>query len=276
LPRKTKKRSKKEVTKEKITRKKILSTDYDIAYDFAIKAYEKFKDVVKSIALFGSVAKGLPYKKSDIDIIIIVDDCTILWDDELVAWYREELARLIAQQKYKKEIHINTVTLSTFWKEIKEGDPVAINVLRYGTPLIDYGGFFSPLKVLLRRGKIRPTQEAIYIAMQRAPMHLARSRYAILGAVEGLYWAMVDAAHAALMQAGHIPPSPEHVYDMLKKVFSKKLSIKHSNYFKELYTVSHNITHGNIKGLHGKKIDELRRKAESFVSEMKRIVKSLE
>ena len=77
-----KKRSRKKPTSE---RKKILETDYDIAYDFAIKAYEKFKDVVKSIALFGSVAKQQPYKKSDIDIIIIIDDCTILWDEELIA-----------------------------------------------------------------------------------------------------------------------------------------------------------------------------------------------
>jgi len=257
-------------------RKKILETDYDIAYDFAIKAYEKFKDVVKSIALFGSVAKQQPYKKSDIDLIVIIDDCTILWDEELIAWYREELARLIAKQNYKKELHINTVTLSTFWKEIKEGDPIAINVLRYGTPLIDFGGFFTPLKVLLRRGKIRPTQEAIYIAMQRAPMHLSRSRYAILGAVEGLYWAMVDASHAALMAAGHIPPSPEHIYDMLKKVFGKKISSKHREYFKEIYLIAHNITHGNIKALEGKQLDTLREKAEKYVSEMKKIVKSLE
>src|SRR3989344_7031310 len=263
------------IKKKGLERKKILETDYDIAYDFAIKAYEKFKDVIKSIALFGSVAKEQPYKKSDIDIIIIVDDCTILWDEELIAWYREELARLIAQQKYKKELHINTVTLSTFWKEIKEGDPVSINVLRYGTPLIDYGGFFTPLKVLLRRGKIRPTQEAIYIALQRAPMHLARSRYAILGAIEGLYWAMVDSAHAALMAAGHSPPSPEHVYDMLKKVLPK-LPAKYPAYFKEMYMVAHNITHGNVKAMHGKQIDDLRGKAEDFVSEMKKQVKRFE
>ena len=256
-------------------RKKALETDNDIAYDFAVKAYKKFQNVIKSIALFGSAAKQTASKKSDIDIIIIVDDCTVLWDEELIAWYREELARLISQQNYKKDLHINTVTLSTFWKEIKEGDPVAINVLRYGEPLVDYGGLFSPLKVLLRRGKIRPTPEAIYIAMQRAPMHLSRSRYAILGAVEGLYWAMVDSAHAALMAAGHSPPSPEHVYDMLKKDLPK-LSAKYPAYFKEMYMVAHNITHGNVKVMHGKQIDDLRGKAEDFVSEMKKQVKRFE
>ncbi|MBU2639858.1 MAG: nucleotidyltransferase domain-containing protein [Nanoarchaeota archaeon] len=259
--------------KKRESRKKVLEEDYDIAYDFAVKAYSKFQEVIKSIALFGSVAKRSPYRKSDIDVIIIVDDCTVLWDEELIAWYRESLALLLAKQKYKKEIHINTVTLSAFWKELKEGDPVVINILRYGIPLVDHGGFFSPLKILLRRGKIRPTAEAIYIAMQRAPMHLSRSRYAILGAIEGLYWGMVDAAHAALMSAGHTPPSPEHVYDMLKKVFGKKLHRNYAENFKEMYTVAHNITHGNIKNVSGKTIDSLKEKAENFVEEMKKIVR---
>ena len=256
--------------------KRILETDYDIAYDFSIKAYRKFREIIKSIALFGSVAKNVPYKKSDIDIVIVIDDCTVLWDEELIAWYREELARLIATQNYRKELHINTVTLTAFWKEIKEGDPVAINVLRYGTPLVDYGGFFNPLKVLLRRGKMRPTPEAVYISLQRAPMHLARSKYAILGAIEGLYWAMVDGAHAALMQAGHTPPSPEHVYDMLKKVFGRSLNVKYREWFKELYVIAHNITHGNVKVVEGKEIDTLRKKAEGFVNEMKKLVKKYE
>ena len=202
-------------------KQKELKNEYEIAYDFATKVYKTFNKIVKSIILFGSTMKQSAGAGSDIDIIIIINDVSIKWDQELIAWYREELSKLVSQQNYKKDLHINTVTLSTFWKEIKEGDPVAINVLRYGEPLVDYGGLFSPLKVLLKRGKIRPTPEAIYIAMQRAPMHLSRSRYAILGAVEGLYWAMVDSAHAALMAAGHSPPSPEHVYDMLKKVLPK-------------------------------------------------------
>ena len=59
------------------SRKKILETDQEIAYDFAIKAYKKFQNVIKSIALFGSAAKQTATKKSDIDIIIIVHDCTV-------------------------------------------------------------------------------------------------------------------------------------------------------------------------------------------------------
>ena len=83
---KLKKKKKKKSLEKK---KKILNKDYDIAYDFSTKVYKKFKEVIKSIVLFGSVAKAEPVSKSDIDIIIIVDDASIRWDQELIAWYRE-------------------------------------------------------------------------------------------------------------------------------------------------------------------------------------------
>jgi hypothetical protein len=36
------------MVKKRETRAKTLEKDYDIAYDFAVKAYTKFQDVVKS------------------------------------------------------------------------------------------------------------------------------------------------------------------------------------------------------------------------------------
>ena len=95
-----------------------LKKKYDIAYDFSSKAYKKFQSVVKSIVLFGSTAKDTASEKSDIDIIIIVDNCSIKWDEELTAWYRQELRELIAKQHYGKKLHVNTVTLSAFYDQI--------------------------------------------------------------------------------------------------------------------------------------------------------------
>src|SRR3989339_1263766 len=205
--------------KKKSSEEAKLITDYQIAYDFAAKCYKKFRDVIKAIALFGSVPKKEATEKSDIDMIIIIDDCTINWDDELIAWYREELAKLLIAQNYKKEIHINTVTLTAFWDEVRAGEPLVINVLRYGEPLIDLGGFFDPLKVLLAKGKIRPSPEAIFTTMQRSGQHLIRANSNILNSIEGFYWAMVDASHAALMAINVIPPSPEHIADLLNETF---------------------------------------------------------
>lgn len=257
--------------------RKTLEKDRDIAYDFAVRAYKNFKEMIKAIVLFGSVTKEEALKKSDIDIIIIIDDCTINWDQELIAWYREELEKLLAKQKYKKELHINTVTLSTFWEEVKAGEPVVINILRYGEALIDFGGFFDPLKVLLAKGKIRPSPEAIYTTLRRAPEHITRARYNLLSSIEGYYWAMVDSAHAALMASNEVPPSPEHIADMLNVVFvkSKRLDKKYVEWYTELYHLARGITHGTIVNISKKQIELQDKRTNEFVKEMFNITEEL-
>lgn len=251
-----------------------LRDEHDIAYDFAVKAYEKFGKILKSIILFGSTVKGRLRKGSDIDIIIILDDCTIQWDAELIAWYREELGKIIRANPYRKPLHINSVRLSTWWEEMIRGEPVIINIIRYGQPLIDFGGFFTPLKVLLARGKIKSTPESIYIILQRAPLHLARTKASLLNSIEGLYWAMVDASHAALIAAKRVPPSPEHIPQMLEQTFveTNKLNAKYIAWYKNMYKLAHDILHGSISDVPGKEVDEWQDKTDLFIREMTKII----
>ncbi len=265
---------KRKTTKKTSKKSQKIKTDYDIAYDFATKAYKKFQEVIKSIVLFGSVAKRNISRGSDIDILIIVDDCSIQWDQELIAWYREELGKLVDKQKYANKLHINTVTLSAFWEDVREGEPAAINIIRYGQTLIDYGGFFDPLKVLLAKGRIRPTPEAIFTTLKRAPLHISRAKFDIINSIEHLYWAMVDAAHAALMARNQTPPSPEHVPEMLEQVFPR-LDKKYIKWYKEMYELAHDIVHGNVKSLSGKEIDELMARTIEFEKLMRDITAKL-
>lgn len=253
-----------------------MEENYEIAYDFATEAYKKFQNVIKSIVLFGSVAKNLK-TQNDIDIIIFVDDCTIQWDDELIAWYREELQKILANNKNRDKLHVNTVTLSVFWDEFKTGEPVAINIVRYGKSLIDFGGFFEPLKILLARGKVKPSAEAVYNALRRAPINLSRARYNVYLIMDSLYWAMVDSAHAALMMAEQIAPSPEHIPGLLDEHFVRKkmLNKYYTKLYREIYEIIHSANKTGIK-IPSKKIDEYQREVEKFVSEMTEIVRKLE
>ena len=266
----------KEVPSFKLSEKGV-DENYDIAYDFATKAYKAFRELVKSIVLFGSVAKEEAKPGSDIDLIIIVDDCAISWDQELIAWYREELENLLLKQNYKKELHINTVTLSAFWEELKAGEPVVINIIRYGQALIDFGGFFDPIKVLLAKGKIRPTPESVFVTLRRAPAHIARAKVNVLGAVENLYWALVDSAHSSLMAANYIPPSPEHIGEMLSDAFvkTKKLDKKYVDYYNSFYTITHSILHGDRKFIKGAEIDFHIEKVSEFEAKMREITTKL-
>ena len=274
-----KKKISKKVEKEYISANRKLRTEKDIAMDFAIKVQRKFDRIVKASVLFGSraTAKNNASVSSDIDIILIIDDAEIEWDMELIAWYREELGKLITAQNYSRELHINTVKLTTWWNDMLHGDPVVINILRYGEALIDYGGFFNPLKSLLLKGKMRSTPEAIYAALRRAPGHIARSKYAEMGAIEGAYWAMLDSAQAALMTAGRLPPSPEHVPEMLKKEFvdTGMLKINYVKAIRDLYNIHKSIAHGEINDMKGQEIDTWQDLAEKFMLEMTRIIDTL-
>jgi len=254
-----------------------LKKESDIAMDFATKAYKRFDKIVKSIILFGSAAKQTTVTGSDIDIILIIDDVSINWDQELIAWYREELEKMIKLNPYRQSLHINTVKLSTWWEDLMRGDPVVLNILRYGEEMIDLAGFFTPLKSLLLKGKIRATPEAIYSALQRAPMHIARSKISELNAIEGLYWAMVDSAHAALIAANIQPASPEHVAVDLKVTFvdSGKLNMKYVVWYRDLLMLHKKISHGEIHELKGIEIDAWQERAEEFLDVMAKLVRDL-
>lgn len=254
-----------------------LKKENDIAMDFAAKVFRKFDKIVKSVILFGSTAKQTTVTGSDIDIILLIDDVSIDWDQELIAWYREELEKIVKQNPYQQALHINTVKLSAWWEDLLRGDPVVLNVLRYGEAMIDLAGFFNPLKSLLLKGKIKSTPEAIFSALQRAPQHIARSKIAEMNSIEGLYWAMVDSAHAALIAASVPPASPEHVPVDLKTTFvdQGKLNMKYVVWYRDLLMLHKKIVHGEIKNLKGIEIDEWQEKTEEFLSTMAQLVKDI-
>ena len=254
-----------------------LKTEQDIAMDFSLKLYKKFNKIIKSTILFGSTVKQSSAAGSDIDVMILIDDVSINWDQELIAWYREELDKLLRKNPYEKALHINTIKLSTWWEDLLKGDPVIINILRNGESIIDSAGFFQPLKYLLIKGKIKSTPESIYNCLQRAPMHIARSKLAELNTIEGLFWSMVDSSHAALIAANILPPSPEHIPLDLKETFvnSGKLKLKYVVWYRDLLFLHKKIAHGEIKDLKGVEIDSWQDKAEEFLEVMAKLVKDL-
>ena len=277
--------SKNKIKSEKKISKKILKespslklkNESEIAMDFGVKAYKKFGKIIKSIILFGSSVKKTATTGSDIDIIMVIDDVSISWDQKLVAWYRTELGKIMESNPYRKSLHINTIKLSTWWEDLLRGDPVLINILRYGEAIIDFAGFFEPLKFLVINGKVRPSPEAIYSCLQRAPMHISRSKLAELNSIEGLYWAMVDSAHAALIAEGISPPSPEHIPQELKEAFVDKGRLKkdYLKWYDELLNLHKDISHGKIRDLKGVEIDLHQERAEKFLEKMTQLVKDI-
>jgi hypothetical protein len=176
---------------------------------------------------------------------------------------------------YSKSLHINTIKLSTWWEDLMRGDPLVLNILRYGETMIDFAGFFEPLKGLLVRGKIKSTPEAIYSCLERAPMHLARSKMSELGVIDGVYWSFVDSAHAALIAMNVVPPSPEHITGQLKETFTDtgKLKMKYVIWYRDLLSLYKQISHHELTNLRGVNLEEWQDRAKEFLNVMANLVK---
>ena len=271
------KAKKKTIAEEKKYPTLNLKTDHEIATDFSVKVYKKFDKIIKSIVLFGSVPKQKITSKSDVDIIILIDDIAINWDMELTAWYREELDKILQTNPYNGLIHINTIKLSTWWDDLMKGDPVVLNIIRSGVTILDHAGFIDPLKYLMVKGKIKGTPEAIFQCLQRAPGHLARSKAAELSAMEGVYWSMVDAAHGALIAVGAFPPSPEHVMADLKESFVDRglLKMKYVSLYRDMYNLHKKIDHREIAHLRGIEIEQWQKRAEEFLDVMIKLIQKI-
>jgi predicted nucleotidyltransferase/uncharacterized protein (UPF0332 family) len=244
----------------------------DTAYEFSKKIYKEFPRFIKVIALFGSTARMKQTANSDIDILVVVDDVSIIVDREFVEAYRIILNKVVGEVNPGK-LHITTLKFTSFWEYIRAGDPVAVNILRDGVPIVD-SGIFEPLQLLLFQGRIRPTPESTWNYFNKAPLTLNNSKWHIKQAVLDLYWAVIDSSHAALMSLNEVPPSPSHVADMLdeKLVFRGLLDKKYSDIARKFYNLSRVILHGQVTEIKGEHFDQYFKEADEFVNEMQRIL----
>ncbi|MBD3362026.1 hypothetical protein GF358_04525 [Candidatus Woesearchaeota archaeon] len=247
--------------------------DFKLAREFSDKIQKELEGgFLKATILFGSTArKEKTYHEPDIDILLVINDLTMILSPEVVEAYRV-ITRNVAS-KISKRLHITTFKITSFWDYLRNGDPVAVNILRDGVPLYD-AGFFEPAQALLFQGRIRPTKESVWTYFTRAPNTIKSAEWHLLQASLDLYWAVIDSAHAALMHYKEVPPSPSHVADMImSKLVTRKLCTKReAETMKFFYDLSKKITHRQIAEITGKQYDEHLKRAKQFVDAMERII----
>lgn len=248
------------------------AVNIDLAYSFSKEIHKELNDLLKAIILFGSAARQKE-GTNDIDILLIVDDVSIRLTPEITQAYRIIVEKTAL--KISPKIHVTSMKFTSFWDYIKAGDPIAVNILRDGYAILDTG-FFDPLQALLAQGKIKPSLETMWAYYNRAPKTLEYSQRRILEATLDLYWAAIDAAHAALMAIHEIPPSPEHVADLLehKLANQKKIDKKLPWTMRKLYALSKKITTGQLREIKGEEYDKLYLEAKKFVNELEKFIKT--
>ncbi|MFW5852815.1 MAG: nucleotidyltransferase domain-containing protein [Nanoarchaeota archaeon] len=243
--------------------------DINLSYDFAKHMKKEFGDFIRAIVLFGSAVKENSQEGSDIDVLVVVDDLAVQMTAEVVESYRIITEKILSS--VSNRLHVTTLRYLTFWQYARDANPVAVNILRDGLPIIDTG-LILPLQHLLAKGEIKPSFESIFTYFSRSTGTLYNAKGHILQGALDLYWAVVDAAQSLLMMYEVVPPSPEHVAALMSSRLVPKGVLKkhHVEVMKEFYTLSRLITHDELKHMSGKEFDEYHRKAYDFVNDVKK------
>src|SRR3989338_4627365 len=245
--------------------------DLKIAQRFSQELKNELGDFLMGVVVFGSSVRREKTIHSDLDILVITDDTTFQITEQLIEGYKIIVENLVARVSTK--LHITSMTFTSFWEYVKVGDPVVVNILRDGVGLIDTG-FFYPLQRLLKTGKIRPSEESVWRYFGRSPMTLLNSKWHILQGTLDLYWSVIDAAHAALMRKNQIPPSPEHVADLLEEIYVQHhlLEPHYVDIMRKFYRLMKMITHREIKDIKGEEYDRYYLEAEDFVKRIRKLI----
>lgn len=268
------KQKSRKLTKEELKKQRLGS-----AKKFSEEIVKKYKQIIKAIVVFGSVARKEQTftSKSDIDCVVIIDDTVIRISSE----QREKLDYEIQgmARNTDKRISVQPAWLLTeFWQMIRDQSPLAYSVLREGFALYDTG-FFIPLCKLYDMGRFPATKEAAYIKLENVPKRIKRAETAKAYIVfEDLFYAMLEASQAVLMFIGKEPPgvrgSPSAVMKYL--VDEGLLEPEWADMLESVVKFHKAVEHGEIKSITGLELDEWIEKTKKYVERFEVLLKRLE
>lgn len=239
-----------------------------IAREFSKGLILEMNEFVKSIVLFGSNTHDTLKKDSDIDIMVVLDNVSVFVSEELREAYRIITSKLNKEVGHDK-IHLMTMNLTDLWDMARKGDPVLINVLRYGLPLFDRD-LVEPMQYLLEIGRIKPTRESAYNYMGRADTLINDVDRYLYDAALDIYYAVVDIVHASLIVHNVEPPSPKQMPAIFKKTFKKNaVLLKYAEFIDETYKLAKDIEKRSVDSLTWNDVEKRKKKAIKFIELLK-------
>ncbi|OYT56903.1 MAG: hypothetical protein B6U68_02555 [Candidatus Aenigmarchaeota archaeon ex4484_14] len=244
-------RTTKDKEREKIKKKleKLRKKQLKLADKFKDEVVKRYGKIVKSVVIFGSFIRGDFHEKSDIDLLVIIDDTAARFTDEMKEAFDEKIQAL--GKSISKDINVQPAwTLTEFWEMARIGHPLLYTIVRDGWALYDTG-FFIPTRKLLELGKIPGTLEAVELFMEGAPKKIQRAEMAKLYMIaEDLYYSMLNSSQAVLMYMGLEAPAPKHV----------------------VREVEQHLVRNKIKNVSGEKLDKFIEDAKDYVAQMESIL----
>ncbi|MBU2561772.1 MAG: hypothetical protein KKD17_05740 [Nanoarchaeota archaeon] len=239
------------------------------------KDIERFSDKVRSKykgIIFSSVIKRPSSAAESIELTFLIDDLNNVVFDQQV----EGLKLDVSEMAYSSTLPLKCGTLlaSEFWTNFNARDEGTMQLLRESLVVHD-NGFFRPIQDLLVTGKIRPCKESVKVYFVKAERSVKDANQHVARAVVDLYWAVTDAAHAAVMVAGIVPPSPSHLAETVKRelVARNLVHRRCGEIIDRIYEAAKKVMHREVFEMSGREFDSYLADADFFIKEIDEFVK---
>jgi len=241
---------------------------YTKIINFTNQIRKSYGDLIKSVLIFGSAARGDMKKTSDADLWVILDDTATKGSEDLER-VRAQLQLVSTQMK---DIHVQTTGLTEFWGWMKKGSPELFNFLRGGLVIYDTG-FIKPVQRMLKAGLLPPSEETVGIKARSAEAHLKKVELGIKSMIFDLRYAATDACQSVIMYYYKTTPDQKHMPEELKKLIKeKKLEPDYIKKFEELDKLWKDIEHKRIKKVGSEHLNKAMKLASEIINRMKKLL----
>lgn len=235
---------------------------------FTNESRKHYGNVIKSVVIFGSAAKGTMVKGSDADIWVVLDDTATKGSEDLDKVNSQ--LYLIAHEL--KDLHVQTATLTEFWDWIKRGSPELVNYLRYGLVVYDTG-FIKPVQRMLQLGLIPPSEETISLKARSAEARYRKIKLDIKGMIFELRYTAMDIIQAVVMYFYKASPDYKAAPEYLEKlVKDKKIEKIYVEKFKELDDLWKAIDHREIKEVKAEHLEKALTLSKELIDRLKKVL----
>ena len=255
---------KKDAKKQEIPKGEI----YTKIIEFTNQIRKAYGDLIKSVLIFGSAARGDMKKTSDADLWVILDDTATKGSEDLER-VRAQLQLISVQMK---DIHVQTTGLTEFWGWMKRGSPELFNFLRSSLVIYDTG-FIKPVQRMLKAGLLPPSEETVGIKARSAEAHLKKVELAMKSMIFDLRYAATDACQSVIMYYYKTTPDQKHMPEELQKLIKeKKLEPVFIKKFEELDKLWKDIEHKRIKKVGAEHLNKAMKLASEIIERMKKLL----
>ncbi|MFQ5621399.1 MAG: hypothetical protein ACE5FT_06165 [Candidatus Nanoarchaeia archaeon] len=239
------------------------------------------EDITDAKAVTLSLAEQFPFIKAGMlsrwavkDILplyLYIDDVTHKISEKDIHEYVHAARSVIT--KHNPNIQVHPMRLTEHWQKFTDKDQNYLNIIRYGVTVYDQG-FIEPVANLLAEGRIRPSKEALGVYYSRTNITMRNARNHILQAAIDCYWAAMDAAHAAVMNTGKMPPSPSDMAEVLENTFVQRnlLEAKYPQILRKLYELHKQIERRQLTEISGREWQTHHKDASSFVKRIEKLL----